>query len=425
MQRRICLHAVRPADPDGFVARLAAFFQARPVKGRMQYKEDGGRSARYRKYKFIRREDESPVSLQVLEGVLVLPGEMIPLHDVIFFYEAGAEGTVAALVRRLLDGDDEYVLAEPDIRRRLAALGGRPYPRLPRSGTYREAVRHYLPWQIYGISWFQYRLLQERENRQLVRQLRVKLRRLRSCFVFLKKGLPTDRVQQWQRYFRAEAEDLSLLRELDVVVRSCQQMQTETGQDMTALTAALQSVRNRDAERFFGEYRLNDHTRRLAEFLLWVDGALDWSVQEGPAREYARKRLAGWLSHLETLRSAYPDFRDMEHLHKLRIKVKRIRYVLQTIDVLRPPASLVRRLKLLQDSLGFLHDDYVNASWVERMRPAPGTDPDLETQIDAFRHWQDKAVAAALHDLPGRWDDLQETAANLYLKNPLAYGTMK
>ncbi len=426
MQRRICLHAVRPADPDGFVARLAVFFQACPVRGRLQQKEDGsGRSARYRKYKLLREGDGDPVSLQILEGVLVLPGEMIPLHDVIFSYDAGAEGAVATMARRLLGGDDDYILAEPDVRRRLSALGGNPYPRLPRTATCREAVRRCLPWQLYGISWFQFLLLRDRDNRQLVRQLRVKLRRLQSCFVFWKEGLPTDRVRQWQRCFRAEAEELSLLRELDVALRSCQQMQEQTGQDTAALAAAFQTARDREAARFFGQFCLNDHTARLVEFLLWVDGALDWNGPGGPARDYACRRLAGWLSRLDALWDRHLDFRDMDDLHKLRIKVKRVRYVLQTVDILRPPSSLVRRLKGMQDLLGFLHDDYVNASWAERLRPVPGTNPDLERQIDAFRTWQDDAVAGALDGLSGRWQDLREEAANLQLKKPSAYGTMK
>lgn len=407
--RKLCLHAVRLAHPDQFTAQIAALTGTRAVQGRMQEKTCGdGLSARYHRYKLIwpaGGEAEHRYTVQTLEGVMLIRNEMITLYDVVFQYGPGGEEAVRDLVQRLLAGADEYVLAEPDLKRRLAAMAGRPYPRLPRGSSRDEAVRHYLPWQLYGISWFWYLVLNDRLHRQLVRQLRVKLRRLRSCFVFFKEGLPTDKVQEWKRYFRSEAETLSAMRELDVVLQQCQMIQDQTGRDMGRLTGVFTKLREEAAGDFYRDNRLNDHTLRLAGFYLWTDTALDWNRSREKASVYAWRRLGTWVEKLAELRKKYPDFRNMEDLHKMRIKVKRIRYVLQTVDVLRLPPSLVRQLKQVQDTLGFLHDDYVNDNWMDAARRLHPDDAALERQIQAFCEAQEGRVERSLEQVPVLWED--------------------
>lgn len=57
----------------------------------------------------------------------------------------------------------------------------------------------------------------------------------------------------------------------------------------------------------------------------------------------------------------------MEQLHRIRIKLKRFRYALQSVPELAPEARLLRSLKYLQDMLGLLHDDYINTMMVEKL----------------------------------------------------------
>ena len=406
--RKLCLHAVRLADPEQFTARIAALTGTQAVKGRMQEKSCGdGLSVRYRRYKLIGSpggETGQRYTVQTLGGVMLIRSDLITLYDVVFQYGPGGEAAVRDLVQRLLAGKDEYVLAEPDLKRRLAAMAGRPYPCLPRSSSWEEAVRHYLPWQLYGISWFWYLVLSDRLPRQAVRQLRVKLRRLRSCFVFFKEGLPTDKVREWQRYFRSEAETLSGLRELDVVLQQCQMIQDRTGQDMGCLIRTFTGLREEAASAFYDGNNLNGHTLRLAGFYLWAGTALDWNRSGEDAARYAWRRLGSWVEKLAELQKRYPDFHNMEDLHKLRIKVKRIRYVLQTVDVLRLPSSLVRQLKQVQDTLGFLHDDYVNSNWMDAVQRLHPDDAALDRQIQVFRTSLDARVGQSLEQVPVLWE---------------------
>ena len=103
--------------------------------------------------------------------------------------------------------------------------------------------------------------------------------------------------------------------------------------------------------------------------------------------------------------SASSLFLVAKDLHKMRIKVKRIRYVLQTVDVLRLPPSLVRQLKQVQDTLGFLHDDYVNDNWMDAARRLHPDDAALERQIQAFCEAQEGRVERSLEQVPVLWED--------------------
>jgi CHAD domain-containing protein len=102
-------------------------------------------------------------------------------------------------------------------------------------------------------------------------------------------------------------------------------------------------------------------------FYLWLQSSIDLIKKQPRAGAYAEARLAAWSANLQELPEKYPDFHNMENLHKIRIKVKRFRYVIQTIRLIGLDNKLLRKLKKLQDLLGFLHDDYINACWCAKV----------------------------------------------------------
>ena len=100
--------------------------------------------------------------------------------------------------------------------------------------------------------------------------------------------------------------------------------------------------------------------------MLWLNrlqGAGFKELGKETARHFVARRLAAWCDKMLSLSKKYPDFTDMDDLHEIRIKVKRFRYVTQTVDLTNLPLDLLRQLKQLQDVLGLLHDDYINAYW--------------------------------------------------------------
>jgi hypothetical protein len=213
-------------------------------------------------------------------------------------------------------------------------------------------MRQYLSWQVFAIGQHWHLLYKDPANKLLVRQLRVRIRRLRSCFVFFREGLPETETSRWQDMFREEADRLSTMRELDVAAQMCQRRRDAEGETNDVPSPLLDhflQLREDEEKKVLPGDSLNNHTEKLAEFLLWMDGMED-IVPKGiagePARQFVDRRLGEWADGLLALKQKYPDFSNMDDLHKIRIKVKRFRYVTQTIDLARLPLSLLRQLKL-------------------------------------------------------------------------------
>jgi len=418
---KLCLHGVHIAHPESFAADVARLLQGRVIRGRLREKEYGeGKSARFRRSLLRERDGQFPCQIHLLEGILLAEGSLVALYDVEFAYEHGAERQVMELVDRLLSEENEYTLAEPDPALRLQTMVGRAYPPLAGRVRLNRAVRHYLAWQLMIINWFWYLLLSDRSNKVLVRQLRVKIRRLRSCLVFFKEGLPAETVYRWQSFFKAEAETLSNLRELDVALLACRQMSVSGAENAAVLPARLEGIfsglRQDEENKLFLQNRLNDHTKNLAEFLLWLMYFTD-SKQSVSARRYCGQRLLRWSGRLREISKKYPDFSNMENLHRIRIKVKRLRYVIQTVDLIRLPVGLLRQLKQLQDVLGLLHDGYVNGIWAKGVLQRYSDETLLAEQVHDFLTWQKARSEAALAIVPGTWKHFQKELGEALKKN--------
>ena len=410
MDLKLCLHGVRVAHPETFTEDVAKLLKLTVKQGKLREKKYGENcSARYRRQK-LTGGPLFPFKVRTLEGILLAEARLSDLRDVEFTYSPGQESLVQSAVHKLLSGGDGFVLAEPDLKLRLDALSGKPYPHLSGDKSWLKVMRQELYWQALVISWFWHLLYNDPDNKLLVRQLRVKIRRLRSCLVFFKEGLPEETVLHWQSLFREDAEALSNMRELDVAALACQRGRNTAG-DEPGSSSPLQDVilqlRQKEKDKFFTDSCLNLHTEILVEFMLWLNGLPALSLPGLPkenGNRYVARRLGEWSDKLISLNRKYPDFSNMEDLHRIRIKVKRFRYVTQTIELARLPLDLLRQLKQLQDVLGLLHDDYVNAVWARGIAMQHPGEEALQQDVQAFLNWQSARSESALAMVPEMWE---------------------
>ena len=410
MDLKLCLHGVRVAHPETFTEDVAKLLKLTVKQGKLREKKYGENcSARYRRQK-LTGGPLFPFKVRTLEGILLAEARLSDLRDVEFTYSPGQESLVQSAVHKLLSGGDGFVLAEPDLKLRLDALSGKPYPHLSGDKSWLKVMRQELYWQALVISWFWHLLYNDPDNKLLVRQLRVKIRRLRSCLVFFKEGLPEETVLHWQSLFREDAEALSNMRELDVAALACQRGRNTAGEEpgsSSPLQDVIIQLRRKEQERFFTGSSLNLHTEILTEFMLWLNGLPGLSLPGLPresGNRYVARRLGEWSDKLISLNRKYPDFSNMEDLHRIRIKVKRFRYVTQTIELARLPLDLLRQLKQLQDVLGLLHDDYVNAVWARGIAMQHPGEEALQQDVQAFLNWQSARSESALAMVPEMWE---------------------
>lgn len=289
------------------------------------------------------------------------------------------------------------------------------------------ALSCHVPWQLYSINKLWEQLLWGGgTQRTLWRQLRVKLRRLRSVLSLVKPLFSA--ADYWKELVKKQADVLSDVREYDVLLQTCERLRWHGGSLEQAkhlsqqqsplivqstrdsngcglqLQQLLQGMRQQAQVRSMGQLQLNAVTHELASLLLALQQAAgehcDMSLQS-----FFGRRFRSWGRKLVALPWQENHMRDMEQLHKVRIKLKRFRYALQSVPEMAASPQLLRSLKYLQDMLGLLHDDYVNEQYLAQLVAAHDELPELRYEVAMLRGWERAKADAALEQLTGQWQE--------------------
>ena len=414
MKHKICLHGLCLKNKGQLLTTVQRLLPPSTVKNKIKEKYLANDDLlKYKCTKFL-PVNEVGYKVTCITGVMVISDSLQPLNEVIIQYETEAIDEVRKLLQKLLNSKIKFVLEEPELV--LRAKQGRGRSSMQNMTLYDEdnvatALYCHLPWHIYAANKAWGELLTCTNERNLVRQLRVKLRRLRSCLTLFKDLLPMTTFEQFKMQVKRWANLLGDAREYDVALLTCMkirhgQRNKEVVEEVSRLEEILQEYRAKASKRVLSGNKLNGITLQMAEMLLLMQSTI---IPENYAnlrlKAFLRLRLGLWCDKLMSLQEKYPDFSDMEQLHKVRIKVKRFRYGLQGVPEIYLPNSLLRSLKSLQDMLGFLHDNYINDMLIgEIMRQYP-EDAALQYEGAMFCGWERAKAEAALASLPELWDD--------------------
>ena len=414
MKHKICLHGLCLKNKGQLLTMVQKLLPPSTVKNKIKEKFlSDDNLLKYKRTKFV---PVNPVGYKVtcITGVMVINDNLQPLNEVVIQYESEAVEEVRKLLQRLLSGKIKFVLEEADLLLRAKQLRGRSS--IQDMEFYDEdevttALYCHLPWHILAASKAWGELLTCTNERNLVRQLRVKLRRLRSCLTFFKELLPAASFEQYKQLVKRWTTVLGAAREYDVALLTCMKIRhAQKGEDSTEevsrLEEVLQECRAKASKKILSSSKLNGVTLQLAEMLLLMQNAIiPENYRELRLKAFIRLRLGLWCDKLMTLKEKYPEFSDMEQLHKLRLKVKRFRYGLQGVPEIYLPNSLLRSLKSLQDMLGLLHDDYVNDMLIGEIMQQYPEDAALQYEGAMFCGWERAKAEAALASLPELWDN--------------------
>lgn len=441
MKAKLCLHGVdikHQAQLVGLVKReLAEYKLSYKVSYKVKEKYfDDNDMYKCRLTRFVPKQPHADLCVICMWGVLLVSDKPVNVADIVLEYEAGSSmtaGRVLTFINRLLEGKQCFVLEEPDLSRRIDLLRGRYFlDKLPDydEKTAMTALRCHIPWHLYVINklWEQL-LLAGGGQRQLWRQLRVKLRRLRSVLALVKPLFP--KAADWQRTLKAQATALSGVREYDVLLQTCarlrsaqdreakaawvlQQQDAEPVAQSTMLPVAavpnlqrlLEGLRQQAQVRALQQLKLNQLTYELTQLYMavysWAGAPCCLSL-----REFFVQRLGKWARKLQELPQLQPDVQDMEQLHRMRIRLKRFRYALQSVPELGAASQLLRSLKYLQDLLGVVHDDYVNVQYLVQLVAAYPELPELRYEVALLRGYEQAKADAALEQLAGQWQEFE------------------
>lgn len=414
MKQKICLHGLGLKNKGQLLTLVQKLLPPSTSKNKIKEKYlASGDLLKYKQVKFVPVNDVG-YKVTCISGVMVICDSLQPLNEVIIQYDTKAVNEVRKLLQKLLSCKTKFVLEEPDLILRAKQLRGRTS--MEDMALYDEdnvatALYCHLPWHIYGASKAWGDLLTCTNERNLVRQLRVKLRRLRSSLTFFKELMPMTAFEQYKMLVKRWANLLGDTREYDVALLTCMkirhaQRNEEVVDKVSRLEEILQEYRAKAFKKMLNASKLNDITLQLSEMLLALQTLnLPEDFQETRLKSFIRLRLGTWCDKLIVLDEKYPEFSDMEQLHKIRIKVKRFRYALQGVPEIYFTTSLLRSLKSLQDMLGFLHDDYINDMLVGEILKQYPDDAALQYEGAMFCGWERAKAEAALASLPELWDN--------------------
>ena len=414
MKQRLCLHGLEVKHQSQLLNLIKKLLPAASVSYKLKEKYFHDNDMyKYRRSRFTSAAVPG-VRVNCAWGVLLVSDKLLPIADIILEFDGSKETQVASvqnLLERFMASRTRFVLEEPDFSQRIDQLRGcyelRSLPVYDKERAQSLLYCH-LPWQVYYISKLWSEVLSRGTEKPLMRQLRVKLRRLRSTLTLCKPLLPEQEATHWQGVLKARTNHLSDVRECDVALMTCAKLSGAQGEEaVPQLTAILQKRRTAAATKALKGLKLNCLTLELAQLLLWLYSA-PACEREQSLSSFLSHRFGLWYDKLLALPEKYPDLHNMEQLHRIRIKLKRFRYALQSVPELAAPPRLLRSLKYLQDMLGLLHDDYINNQMVEQLVAANKKLAELRCEGAMFAGWEQAKADAALEALPQQWESFCE-----------------
>ncbi len=256
-------------------------------------------------------------------------------------------------------------------------------------------------------------------NIEYLHQVRVALRRLRSVFTVFSSAVPRNHFREQLLWLRETGRILGQARNWDVFVTEfLPRASAGLAADASARSLARAAGRLRADARRRARDALSSSTYqigmlRLTHKLLeqgWVDErtAEQRQIAALRARKLARKALGH--AHRKLLKEGgQPGRRDSQIVHRLRIRIKKLRYATELLAPLfRPKATrrnskreYLSRLGAMQEVLGQFNDAANAGRLLEQL--ARNKDSSRQTAIAYLRGYADALSGALLADFDTQW----------------------
>lgn len=318
------------------------------------------------------------IELSVDEGEVSSGDRREPLRELELELKSGAPDALFGLAQELSQSAALRLSFESKAERgyRLAGHDGRTPLKAERSGVEGEAsamdaLRRVVRGALVQIS-VNAEVLRHVRRPEALHQARVGLRRLRSAltaFHDMIAGEALDRIKGETKWLAGEFDEA---RDLDVFISDTFRPAEETvGDDlaMAALGKRLLQAQARAYDRAVAAIDSERFSRLLLDIAAWAEIGT-WSTDEDPTLKARRDQPAASfaveaLAHLRKVvrrKGAQLAELDPATRHKLRIKVKKLRYAVDMFADAFPEAASKRQrkftnaLKALQGRLGELND---------------------------------------------------------------------
>jgi len=335
-------------------------------------------------------EGDSLIEVSFDEGVARARGEEAVFAELELELKRGPQWGLFALARRLAGGGD-FTLSFTTKAARGDALAHPPRsfahkfepPRLDPDLDAGQAFQRIAMASLKQIAANAERL-RHRASPEVIHQLRVGLRRLRSTITSFRKVVTDARLAAIKAELKWLTGELDAARNLDVLLHGDYRAAVATKEDaegLKGLGLRLRGARRMAYVRAAAAVESERFRRLLVDLLIWIQTG-PWTVGEGSAKQRKQpiprfgarelsKRRDRIVKRGRKLRDLAPHAR-----HKLRIEAKKLRYAADAfVGVFERPKRakvFVEALKAVQDALGDLNDIVVGERLAHEAAAAPG-----------------------------------------------------
>ena len=226
--------------------------------------------------------------------------------------------------------------------------------------------------------------LRHRASPEVIHQLRVGLRRLRSLITSFRKVVTDARLPAIKAELKWLTGELDAARNLDVLLHGDYRaavVEKADAEGLKGLGARLRGARRMAYARAGAAAESERFRRLLIDLLIWIETG-PWTASETCARDRQRPICHFGARELEKRRGKIArrgkDLRDLDpHArHKLRIEAKKLRYAADAFGSLfghaKRAKAFVEALKAVQDTLGELNDIVVGERLAHEAAASPG-----------------------------------------------------
>jgi triphosphatase len=312
--------------------------------------------------------DGSTVEVAADKGTIIAGEKTAPILEIELELKTGQAGSLFMLGAALAK---EYPLL-PETKSKfyrgllLAGLSGElakksHLPQIEKARPIGEALRVILVDLIAQVLAAQQSFLENSQQPEIVHELRISLRRLQSVLEFSE---PLSIIKQYtwhQDELKKLGQNLAEVRELDVAYASWQQLLDHQMISMDSkvwLGEVLLEKRNQAAAKLVDDCRSGLATSLLLG--LWAELLdRDWQqliAYDSTVDEYVVGNIVSWLKKTKKQEQAM-EWSDTGEVHKLRLWIKKIRYVVEVMQsVLGDTSRLMPQLEKLQDAFGVISD---------------------------------------------------------------------
>ncbi len=227
-----------------------------------------------------------------------------------------------------------------------------------------------------------------------VHQVRVRIRKFRALLAFFKPLFEKQKYQKQQQVLKELGQQFGEVRQLDVLIKEVEMIEKDnriTICEFKQMKLYLAQERKKAFQILDDDLKTNQFARELLDIWIWKLNE-PWvqksSVLDMSLAEYTKKQMAVWIKKIDK-QINHLDIRQQQEIHQVRIKSKKLRYVIGELTAVldRKTRKSIKKFEKMQDDLGYVHDVFANKDLLEQLIAA-SDNPQLYYEAGMVVGWQ-------------------------------------